>query len=146
MKADDEEGMNKAERLAAAGYAAPRLRDGSEVNRARRVKLYRQETGEVTGFASLAESQKQIFERAKIEFAVVGPDKAHREICNGCGQFFSVKGRRGAKRKTCDACLFETERSRALGALVRSRGQDPSERAKLDGFATQFAKRRVDSL
>ena len=79
--ADDAPGLSKVDRLRIGGYAAPKLRrDKSK----RRIAVVDKD-GNVVGYRDLADVQKKILERAKIEFDVadgVRPKTVLCELCN----------------------------------------------------------------
>lgn len=94
---------NKVERLALAAAVAPVLRRQTESAKARRVKVYSQETGEVVTEATLAEVQAGILATARIELDTAeGVKDTHRE-CALCGVPFSLCGKNGMT-KACDRC------------------------------------------
>ena len=90
--------MNKAQRLVVAAAVAPVLRNEDEQTKSRRVALTDAD-GNVTGYTTLGEVQRQILARAKIEFDVEGrPAKA---ICEYCGRVLPVPKAGGPVPKQC---------------------------------------------
>lgn len=99
---DDDEKLNKAERLAIAGKVAPTLRAASERTRTRRVTIVDKD-GKVTGYTTLAEVQKKQLERAKIEVEMAGGKRPAAIVCRECGTMAMV-AKRGYRRSQCRAC------------------------------------------
>lgn len=93
--------MNKAQRLAVAGLVAPVVRESAASNQARRVALVDAD-GNVTGYTTLAEVQRQILERAQIEFEVQPDKRPERSVCVKCGAVFRQKP--GGLAKQCEGC------------------------------------------
>lgn len=90
---------NKARRLALAGAVAAPLRAACERSQVRPVKLYDQDTGEVTAHMSLADAQQGILRTLAIEFDVDG-GRPTLAICKNCGRAASV-ARRGKVPTVC---------------------------------------------
>ena len=92
----------KAERLAVAGAIAPRLRSQTESALRRRVSRV-DINGNVVGFTTLAEVQKALLEKHKLEFDVFDGVKRTEIIC----ELFGLPERIGPMavgKKRCDKC------------------------------------------
>jgi hypothetical protein len=92
---------NKAERLAIAGAVAPSVRAGAASARERRVGRLDSD-GNVVGYTTLAEVQRALLERDRIEFDV-DAERPARLVCPECGGLMVAK-RKGKERRRCDAC------------------------------------------
>lgn len=122
MSDDSDIKMNKAERLAIAGAVAPYVREGAEKNRQRRVALVDKD-GNVTGYTTLADAQKAILERAKIEIAVVEGNRPEKTICTVCGCVMRTCPQdrlylcSKCKAPPCEACGKKLSKSTVYRAL-----------------------------
>lgn len=92
---------NKAERLAVAGAVAPSLRSGAERAKARRIA--REKDGKVVGYTTLADVQRSLLERHKIEIAVTDGKRPKALICERCGLPFPP-ARKGPPARYCKKC------------------------------------------
>lgn len=92
---------NKAERLALAAAVAPSLRKRAARARARPVARVAAD-GTVVGYATLADVQEKILERAKIELAVDGKRPEH-STCERCGRIFRLR-KSGVIPRACPPC------------------------------------------
>ncbi len=101
------EEMNKAERLAVAGYVAPRMRGDSERTASRRVARVDKD-GKVVGYTTLAEVQKALLRARAIEIEVVDGTRPDEAICERCGLPAKVRARARVEGGTirCDKCTF----------------------------------------
>lgn len=87
--------LRKADKLAIAAYAAPRLRGATP----RRVRIV-DTNGNVVRETTTTEVTAKLLERVGIEFDVT-TGEPERAICS-CGRVFKNDGR--FERKTCDVC------------------------------------------
>jgi hypothetical protein len=103
---DAAEKWSKAERLAVAGAVAPALRSAARETSTRRVARVDVE-GNIVGYTTLAEVQKALLERHKIEIELQ-PDKRPKEfICERCGKPSKVP-KLGVVPKRCKPCKLTT--------------------------------------
>lgn len=79
------ESMNKAQRLAVAGVVAPHLREQSDKAAKRRVARVDKD-GNVVGYTTLAEVQRALLERQKIELEVIDGVRPKEIVCAQCGR------------------------------------------------------------
>lgn len=90
---------SKADRLRVAGAVAPQLRGQTRRTACRRVGIVNAD-GVVVGYTSLADVQKALLERHRIEIDVVDGVTPSEIICEGCGVPLPYKPR----RKMCVRC------------------------------------------
>jgi len=90
----------KAERLVVAGAVAPALR--ASPTKHARVTVVNVE-GQIVGYTTRADLQKQILARAKIELDVVEGHRPDKTVCDVCGRI-NVVQRIGQPRKRCEPC------------------------------------------
>lgn len=148
---DDEPVLCKAERLAIASYAAPRLRGDVDKNARRRVTLINQDTGAVTGYTTVSAVQQAMLAKHAVEFEVAEDGRPPTALCRCCGHNYWTKEKEKvvagsgtcAKCLTnawscsvCGASLSKTARRRCLKENRRAicRGclcKDPEHKAKL---------------
>lgn len=85
-----------------AGYVAPILRSASPAAVSRRVKTYRQDTGEVTGETTIGEALRGLAEVYGLEHAVEG--RPRETPCERCGRLVSVIRHPKAHCRTGEGC------------------------------------------
>lgn len=110
MEASDKSQIsNKAERLAVAAAVAPVLRSSDA--KKRRVTLYNQETGSITGYTTLDKAQEGILATAKIELAVQDDVRPKKNFCALCGKVMPVQTT-GKIRQFCSeyTCNYRARR------------------------------------
>jgi len=83
------ENWNKAQRLAVAAAVAPGLRSVSEKTASRRVAKVDKD-GNIVGYTTLAEVQKALLEKQRIEFDVVEGVRPKEVVCQACGRIRKV--------------------------------------------------------
>lgn len=103
---DDDEKLNKAERLAIAAYVAPRARSKGEVKRSRPVGLLGKD-GSVTGYMALADVAPGLARKKGIEIQTVDGVRPKEAVCAANACIFRVPDKGGIP-KICDRC-FERE-------------------------------------
>lgn len=91
--------MNKAARLAVAGYVAPPLRSASPQTSQRRVARVDKD-GNVVGYTTLAEVQRSLLARQDIELEVAEGVRPRAIVCRLCGKVVNVPNK-GAVPFTC---------------------------------------------
>lgn len=118
--ADDAPGLSKVDRLRIGGYAAPKLRrDKSK----RRIAVVDKD-GNVVGYRDLADVQKKILERAKIEFDVVDGVRPNTVLCELCNAVVKVPKTGTVPRKCIGGC--PTKCSGGCGAMSPRGANDPA--------------------
>lgn len=125
---------NKAERLAVAGAVAPSLRRNAERAQARRVARV-DAGGNVVGYSTLADVQRSMLERAKIEIAVADGRTPERYVCSRCNLIRRFRRGQNREVKICEDCRVVT---------CVSCGADLHARAAYLRTASKGASRCVD--
>jgi hypothetical protein len=127
MNGEDLRPANRAERLALAGAVAPRVRSQSDRAAMRRVARVNAE-GKIVGYTTLAEVQKALLERERIEMETVDGVRPKGKICEQCGKPTRVGGSgklpsicRDCRRRPCVDCGKRLSQGATYAALKEKR-------------------------
>lgn len=136
------EGLTRTERLEIAGAIAPVMRSLPDSAKRRKVHLYRQSDGVVTGHTTLAEVQEAILATAKIEFEIIDGSKVDKTFCKRCGKPISMpKARKGNLPRLCPASEGGCNRQRTCVGSGKTVGKCKAKPHRIAFFDRAWAER-----